>query len=109
MASAATTFKKGRDFAAWLGLTPKQNSTRGKQKPGATSTMGERTLRRLLIIIACAVVRHARRRGHSPRIVAGADALRQAVWRKAGSTKTWSRRHSRPARGRRGYRKVKGR
>ncbi|WGR72995.1 MULTISPECIES: IS110 family transposase [unclassified Bradyrhizobium] len=63
LAPAATTFKKGRDFAAWLGLTPKENSTGGKQKLGATSKMGERTLRRLLIIGACAVVRHARRHG----------------------------------------------
>jgi len=33
LASAASTFKKGRDFAAWLGLTPLQRSTGGKQKP----------------------------------------------------------------------------
>src|ERR1700741_1065959 len=40
----------GRDFAAWLGLTPLQKSTGGKQKLGAVSKRGERTIRRLLII-----------------------------------------------------------
>jgi transposase len=63
LAPPAETFKKGRDFAAWLGLTPLQNSTGGKQKLGATSKMGERTLRRLLIIGASAVVRHVAKRG----------------------------------------------
>ncbi|MCP3468003.1 IS110 family transposase [Bradyrhizobium sp. CCGUVB23] len=96
LAPAATTFKKGRDFAAWLGLTPLQRSTGGKQKLGATSKMGERTLRRLLIIGACAVVRHARRRGTSPQgswlarmlsrkppmlvIVALANKMARTVW-----------------------------
>lgn len=61
LAPDAATFKCGRDFAAWLGLTPLQRSTGGKQKLGATSKMVERILRRLLIIGASAVVRHARR------------------------------------------------
>ncbi|MER8944380.1 IS110 family transposase [Mesorhizobium sp. M0915] len=63
LAPCAAIFRKGSDFAAWLGLTPLQRSTGGKQKLGATPKMGERTLRRLLIIGASAVVRHARRRG----------------------------------------------
>lgn len=63
LAPAAETFAKGRDFAAWLGLTRLQRSTGGKQKLGATSKMGERTLRRLLIIGASAVVKQASRRG----------------------------------------------
>jgi transposase len=46
-----------------LGLTPLQRSTGGKQKLGQISRMGERTLRRLLIIGASAVVQQARRRG----------------------------------------------
>jgi transposase len=37
LAPPAETFAKGRDFAAWLGLTPLQKSTGGKQKLGATS------------------------------------------------------------------------
>lgn len=49
-------FRKGRDFAAWLGLTPRQHSTGGKQRLGATTKMGERSLRRLLIIGANSVI-----------------------------------------------------
>ena len=60
---SAATFKRGRDFAAWLGLTPLQRSSGGKQKLGETSRMGERTLRRLLIIGASASVRWAMRKG----------------------------------------------
>ena len=63
LAPTAQAFKRGRDFAAWLGLTPLQHSTGGKQKLGETSRMGERTLRRLLIIGASATVRWAMRKG----------------------------------------------
>ena len=63
LAPTAQAFKRGRDFAAWLGLTPLQRSTGGKQKLGETSRMGERTLRRLLIIGASATVRWAMRKG----------------------------------------------
>lgn len=49
-------FAKGRDFAAWLGLTPRQHSTGGKQRLGSTTKMGERSLRRLLIIGANSVI-----------------------------------------------------
>lgn len=63
LAPPAETFKRGRDFAAWLGLTPLQRSTGGKQRLGKTSKMGERSLRRLLIIGASAVVSWATRKG----------------------------------------------
>lgn len=63
LAPPAETFQRGRDFAAWLGLTPLQKSTGGKTKLGRTSKMGERTLRRLLIIGSSAVVQQASRRG----------------------------------------------
>src|SRR5690349_23205084 len=55
-------FRAGRDFAAWLGLTPLQRSTGGKHKLGAISKRGERTIRRLLILGASAVVRWASQR-----------------------------------------------
>jgi len=42
-------FKRGRDFAAWLGVVPRQASTGGKQRLGKTSKMGQREIRRLLI------------------------------------------------------------
>ena len=60
---AAQGFRAGRHFAAWLGLTPLQKSTGGKQRLGAVSKRGERTIRRLLIIGASAVVQQASRRG----------------------------------------------
>jgi transposase len=63
LAPPAETFAKGRDFAAWLGLAPRQHSTGGKQKLGSISKMGERTLRRLLIIGSSAVVLQASKRG----------------------------------------------
>lgn len=49
-------FRRGRDFAAWLGLVPRQHSTGGKQRLGATTKMGERSLRRLLILGANSVI-----------------------------------------------------
>ena len=63
LAPAPESFRKGRDFAAWVGLTPLQRSTGGKSKLGSITRMGERTLRRLLILGSAAVVLHASRRG----------------------------------------------
>jgi len=63
LAPPLETFSRGRDFAAWLGLTPLQKSSGGKQRLGRMSKMGERTIRRLLIIGSAAVVRHASRPG----------------------------------------------
>ena len=55
-------FRSGRDFAAWTGLVPLQKSTGGKQILGKTSKMGQRDIRRLLIIGAMAVIRWAARK-----------------------------------------------
>lgn len=63
LAPPIETFRKGRDFAAWLGLVPRQHTTGGKQSLGSISKMGERTIRRLLIIGSSAVVQQASRRG----------------------------------------------
>lgn len=57
------TFSKGRDFAAWVGLTPRQHSSLGKDQLGCSSKMGRCDIRRLLIIEAVAVVRWAARKG----------------------------------------------
>lgn len=57
LAPEAPTFRKGRDFAAWIGLVPLQNSSGGKERMGRISKMGQRDLRRLLIIGASSVVR----------------------------------------------------
>ncbi len=56
LAPPPDSFRKARDFAAWLGLVPRQHSTGGKQRLGATTKMGERSLRRLLIIGANSVI-----------------------------------------------------
>ena len=45
----ATVFRSGRDFAAWIGLVPRQNSTGGKARLGGISKRGNGTLRRLLV------------------------------------------------------------
>ena len=55
-------FKSGRDFAAWLGLTPREDSTGGKQRLGAITKQGDQTLRRLLVLGATAWLRHVARR-----------------------------------------------
>jgi len=54
-------FRSGRQFAAWLGLTPQQHSTGGKTRLGGISKQGDRYLRRLLVVGATAVMRHAKR------------------------------------------------
>lgn len=56
LAPPPETFRKARDFATWLGLVPRQHSTGGKQRLGVTTKMGERSLRRLLIIGANSVI-----------------------------------------------------
>jgi len=53
-------FRSGREFAAWIGLVPRQNSTGGKERLGSISKQGDRYLRRLLVIGAMSVLRHAR-------------------------------------------------
>lgn len=55
-------FRSGRQFAAWLGLTPLQNSSGGKERLGRISKMGDRYLRKLLVIGATSLVRRARRK-----------------------------------------------
>ena len=53
-------FRSGRDFAAWIGLVPRQDSTGGKQKLGPISKRGDRYLRRILVVGAHSVLRRAR-------------------------------------------------
>ena len=55
-------FKSGREFAAWVGLVPRQNSTGGKARLGGISKQGDRYLRRLLVVGALAVLKQARAR-----------------------------------------------
>ncbi|WP_207541025.1 IS110 family RNA-guided transposase [Sabulicella rubraurantiaca] len=53
-------FRSARQFAAWLGLTPLQNSSGGKERLGRISKMGDRYLRKLLVIGATSLIRRAR-------------------------------------------------
>ena len=53
-------FHSARQFAAWIGLVPKQNSSGGKERQGGISKQGDRYLRRLLVLGATAVIRYAR-------------------------------------------------
>jgi transposase len=54
------SFRSGRDFAAWIGLVPRQDSTGGKQKLGPISKKGDRYLRRILVVGAHSVLRRAK-------------------------------------------------
>ena len=62
-------FRWGREFAAFLGLTPRQNSSGGKARLGRISRMGDGYLRKLLVVGATSVVRRAK-----------TDALAAAPW-----------------------------
>ena len=55
-------FRSGREFAAWLGMTPRQNSSGGRERLGRTSKRGDKYIRSLLIAGAVAILRHARNR-----------------------------------------------
>src|SRR5207245_6233032 len=55
-----SAFRSGRDFAAWIGLVPRQDSTGGKQKLGPISKQGDRYWRRVLVVGARSVLRRAK-------------------------------------------------
>jgi transposase len=65
-------FRSGRDFSAWIGLVPKQNSSAGRDKLGSISKRGDRYLRSLFTAGALAVVRYAKIHGikHRPWLTA---------------------------------------
>lgn len=63
LAPPMETFSKGRDFAAWVGPTPRQHSSGGKDRLGRISKMGQCDIRRLLIVGALVRIRLRRRRG----------------------------------------------
>ena len=53
-------FRSGRQFAAWLGLTPLQKSSGGKERLGRITKMGDKYLRQLLIVGMTSLVRRAK-------------------------------------------------
>lgn len=56
-------FQSGRQFAAWIGLTPKDHSTAGKVRQGVITRAGDEGLRSVLVVGATAVIQQAQRRG----------------------------------------------
>jgi transposase len=72
------TFDSGRNFAAWLGLVPRQRSTGGKARLGSVSKMGQTDIRRLLIVGAS----RQRRAFHATSVI-------RWVVRRGGSTNRW--------------------
>jgi transposase len=60
-------FRSGRDFSAWIGLVPKQNSSGGREKLGSISKQGDRYLRSLFTAGALAVIRYAKIHGSKHR------------------------------------------
>jgi transposase len=70
-------FRCGRDFSAWLGLTPKDHSTAGKTRLGVITRAGDEALRSVLVAGATAVIQHAKRGNGHP-----SPWLRELVRRK---------------------------
>jgi transposase len=69
-------FRSGRGFAAWLGLTPRQNNSGAKRRSGGISKQGERHIRSLLILGASSHLRQERSRGVKDPWLAGLLARR---------------------------------
>jgi transposase len=64
-APAPELFRSGRQFAAWIGLTPKDHSTAGKVRLGVITRAGDEALRSVLVSGATAVIRHVRHGGRA--------------------------------------------
>ena len=56
-----SVFASGLEFAAWIGLTPRQNSSGGKERLGGITKMGDAYIRTLLVVGAIAVIRYAKK------------------------------------------------
>src|SRR5262245_11637082 len=102
-------FRSGREFAAWLGLTPSQNSSGGKDRLGRITKMGDRYLRKLLVIGATSLIRRARYKPETadPRLVAllarkplrvasvaMANKMARVVWAIMARGETYQSRHA---------------
>jgi transposase len=59
--TAPRTFRCGRDFSAWIGLTPRDHSTAGKKRLGVITRAGDETLRRVLVAGATAVIQQVQK------------------------------------------------
>lgn len=97
-------FENGRHFAAWLGLTPRENSTGGKHRLGQISKAGNERLRQLLVVGAMSVIRYAKpgsksasawllqllaRRPRKVAAVALANKIARIIWAMMASGKVY--------------------
>jgi transposase len=99
---AASAFKSGREFCAWLGLVPKQTGTGGKVRLGGISKRGDTYLRTLLIHGARSVLAHAKepgvwlegikeRRPANVVIVAQAAKMARTIWAVTAKEQSYQR------------------
>jgi transposase len=97
-------FRSGRHFAAWIGITPREDSTAGRQRLGKISRAGDEDLRRLLVLGATAVIQQAKPGRASPWLlgllakkskkvaaVALANKMARIVWAMMVSGETYRR------------------
>jgi transposase len=75
-----SVFRSGRDFAAWMGLVPRQNSSGGKDRLGRITKQGNPYLRRLLVLGATASLRWLLRRPARLVTVALANKMARIAW-----------------------------
>ena len=94
----------GQAFAAWIGITPRENSTAGKHRPGKISREGDESLRRRLVLGATAVIQQAKTGRASPWLlgllarkpkklaaVALANKMARIIWAMMVSGETYRR------------------
>jgi transposase len=103
---APELFRSGRQFAAWIGLTPRDHSTAGKVRTGVITRAGDEGLRSVLVVGATAVIQQARRSGKgspwliellkrkSPKLaaVALANKIARIAWKMMLSGETYTAR-----------------
>lgn len=74
----AGQFRNGRQFAAWLGIVPRQNSSGGKERLGRITKWGDSYIRKLLVVSSCALIRYARGKSPATNWLTGVLARRPA-------------------------------
>lgn len=95
---SAHQFKSGRDLAAWIGLTPLNKSSGGKERLGKISRMGDLYLRQLLVVGMTARVRAARtrleRKPTRLATVAMANKTARIIWAVLTKNEPYTPRHT---------------